>query len=124
MNTITISHGKVTEIKRFSARGETGADVFIRDQNDYGTVYFQVTYFGKKAESVLQDLQVDDLVNLTGTVTVNTYRKKDGALTAVLVIKNPGPMIVYNRNIMVPPRDEVINDPVDTSDRDDEYPFG
>ena len=124
MNTITVSYGTVTEIRRFSARGETGVDVFIRDENEYGTVYFQVVYYGKKAESVLQDLQVNDQVNVTGTIAVNSYRKKDGTSTAILVIKNPGSMDVYNRNLLVPPRNEVINDPVDTSDWDDEYPFG
>lgn len=124
MNTLTISHGTVTEIKKFSARGETGVDVFIRDKNEYGTVFSQVTYYGKKAESVLQVLQVNDQVSITGTVTINTYTKKDGKPAAILLIKNPGSLFVYDRNMMIPPRDEVVNDHVDTSYLDYDDLFG
>ncbi len=123
MNSITVSYGTVTEIKQFHARGETGVDVYIRDESSYGTVFFQVVYYGKKAESVLRNLQVNDQVNIAGTITVNSYRKKDGTTTAILVIRNPGSMFVHNRNLLVPPRDENISDPVKSPDWDDDYPF-
>ena len=101
MNSIHLTCGSVTEIKQFKARGETGVDVYIQDKNEHGTAYFQVEYYGRRAEDVLAYLQVGDQVNIAGTLVVNTYKKKDGTYSTMNVIKNPGPMYIDNRGVTV-----------------------
>ena len=115
MNTITISNATVTQIKQFTSRGETGADVFIRDENAYGTAYFQVVYYGDKAENVLANLKANDSVSISGTLVVSTYPKKNGSQTTIFLIKNPSPMTVQGRDVTV--SQYVTYDP-------DEFPFG
>ena len=120
MNTISISNGTVKEIKQFVSRGETGADVFIQDKNGYGTAYFQVVYYGAKAENVLANLKTGDSVSISGTLVVSTYPKKNGSQTTIFLIKNPGPMTVQGRDVTVPQYSTVQNDTYDP----DEFPFG
>ena len=119
MNTITISSCKVTEIKRFTARGETGVDVFIRDDNEYGTAYFQVEYYGNRAENILANLNPGDQVDLTGTLVVTAYKKKDGTQATIFVIKNPESMTFNGRDIT-----SFRYKPVETDDSEtDDLPF-
>ncbi len=90
MNKITVTNAQITNMKIFHARGGYGIDVYLKDDINQGTVYFQTTLYDENASAFQRKFAVGDRIDITGTLKTMVYKKKtDGSETISNVIINP-----------------------------------
>jgi single-strand DNA-binding protein len=82
MNSITVAGtlGRDCELKQLN-NGDTIANFSIADSmgKDKGTIWWNCTLYGKRAESLSQYLTKGQAVTVTGSVTEREWTDKEGA---------------------------------------------
>ena len=84
-----VKNGKVTNVKKFRAKGGYGLDVDVMAVTELNTLYFQVVLYDEQALHAYPAVNVDDIVDVTGHLKVKPYQKADGTAAVSLTIERP-----------------------------------
>ena len=96
---VTINEATITNMHEVHSNQGYGLDIFIRAENDAGTVYLQIVLYDDRARAAYRSVQVGNCIKLSGQLKVKNYSKKDGTTGLSLVVENPSPInIIPHRN--------------------------
>ena len=88
MSKITIEKAVIERLNTFFSRGENGMDIFLRDEEEGITTYYQIEVFGEFVKPLVERLHKGDHISVTGNLAIRRYFGKDGKEAFSLLIKN------------------------------------
>lgn len=125
MNVITIAGqlGRAAEVKHLNS-GDAICNFSIADSmgKDKGTIWWNCSLFGKRAESLAQYLVKGQAVTVSGTVSEREWTDKDGAKRKSMDVRVNEVALQGGRRDSDEPRQEPKGRVVEPADQDD-IPF-
>ncbi len=121
MNKIEVT-GTVTKVHEFYTQQGYGIDIFLKETEGTETLYLQIVLYNETARKFFNLIQVDDNVKVSGRLKYKPYAKKDGTITASLIIERPNMLERLSQPSQELPGsngDDTLNNFTDT----DELPF-